>query len=67
MQEHGYTPSNLRAVLNQHGITQQALANILGVNLKTAQRWCKPLENSDHHPMPHRQWVALLKKLEKNN
>ena len=60
MYELGYTPNNLRALLEKHGLTQQSLADMTATTLNGAQRWLKPVSNRHHRPMSHRQWLALL-------
>ena len=55
----GYTPANLRALLKHAGLTQQAAAKLLAVDMRTVRKWCAPL-NSDHADMPHYRWLQLL-------
>lgn len=63
--EPGYTPANLRALLKHAGLTQQAAADMLGVDVRAVRRWCAPL-TGDHADMPYHRWlqfVALVNKL----
>ena len=39
MTEPGYTPANLRALIERSGLTQPAAADMIGVNHKTLRRW----------------------------
>ena len=57
--EPGYTPANLRTLLKHAGLTQQAAAKLLAVDMRTVRKWCAPL-NSDHADMPHHRWLQLL-------
>lgn len=58
--EPGYTPANLRTLLQHAGLTQQATGELLGVDTRTVRKWCAPLD-SDHADMPHYRWLQLLK------
>lgn len=57
--EPGYTPANLRALLKNAGLTQQAAGKLLAVDMRTVRKWCAPLD-SDHADMPHYRWLQLL-------
>lgn len=58
--ELGYTPSNLKALRQQHGLTQQNVADITGSTLKTAQKWEAIPSMSSFANMPHTKWLKLL-------
>lgn len=58
--EAGYTPANLRALLASAGLTQQAAADLLGVDVRTVRKWVADLDNASHRDMPHRRWLQLL-------
>lgn len=58
--EAGYTPANLRALLASAGLTQQAAADLLGVDGRTVRKWVADLENASHRDMPLAQWQKLL-------
>lgn len=58
--EAGPTPANLRALLQHAGITQQAAADLLGVDGRTVRKWAADIDNASHRDMPLRQWVKLL-------
>lgn len=58
--EAGYTPANLRALLASAGLTQQAAADLLGVDGRTVRKWVADLDNASHRDMPLTQWQKLL-------
>lgn len=62
--ELGYTPANLKALRQQHGLTQQNVADITGSKLKTAQKWEANPSMSSFANMPHTKWMKLLEYLE---
>ena len=62
--ELGYTPANLKALRQQHGLTQQNVADITGSTLKTAQKWETSPSMSSFANMPHTKWLKLLEYLE---
>lgn len=61
--ELGYTPANLKALRQQHGLTQQNVADITGSTLKTAQKWETSPSMSSFANMPHTKWLKLLEYL----
>lgn len=58
--EAGYTPANLRALLKQAGLTQQAAADLLGVDGRTVRKWVADVDSASHRDMPHHRWLQLL-------
>lgn len=58
--ELGYTPNNLKALRQKHGLTQQAVAEITGATLPTAQRWEATPKQKSFANMPHTKWLILL-------
>ena len=58
--EIGYTPANLRILLEKHCLTQQQIAAAMGVADVTVRRWLMPVTANNHRPMSHLQWLALL-------
>lgn len=63
--EVGYTPTNLRLALTKLGITQAALARLLGVAERTLRQWLnEDLESRNHADMPLKQWHKVLELLE---
>ena len=65
--ELGYTPNNLKALRQKHGLTQQAVADITETALTTAQRWEASPELSSYANMPHKKWLLLLQYLERKS
>ena len=65
--EFGYTPNNLKALRQKHGLTQQAVADITGASLTTAQRWEASPELRSYANMPHLKWLILLQYLERKS
>lgn len=62
--ELGYTPANLKALRQKHGLTQQNVADITESTLKTAQKWETSPSMSSFANMPHTKWLKLLEYLE---
>lgn len=62
--ELGYTPNNLKALRQKHGLTQQAIADITETSLTTAQRWEASPALSSYANMPHTKWLRLLQYIE---
>ena len=63
--EVGYTPTNLRLALTKLGVTQAALARLLGVAERTLRQWLnEDLESRNHADMPLKQWRKVLELLE---
>jgi len=63
--EVGYTPTNLRLALTKLGMTQAALARLLGVAERTLRQWLnEDLESRNHADMPLKQWRKVLELLE---
>lgn len=58
--EFGYTPANLKALRQKHGLTQQRVADITGVTIATAQKWEASPSMSSYANMPHTKWLKLL-------
>ena len=62
--ELGYTPANLKALRQQHGLTQQNVADITESTLKTAQKWETSPNLKSYANMPHTKWLKLLEYVE---
>ena len=63
--EVGYTPTNLRLVIEKLGLTQAALARLLGVAERTLRQWLnEDLESRNHADIPLKQWRKVLELLE---
>jgi predicted transcriptional regulator len=59
--EVGYTPTNLRLAIAALGMTQAALARLLGVSERTLRQWLvEDLEAVGHRDMPLKQWRKVL-------
>lgn len=58
--EAGYTPANLRALLASAGLTQQAAADLLGVDGRTVRKWLADVDSASHRDMPLKMWRKLL-------
>lgn len=63
--ELGYTPANLKALRQQHGLTQQNVADITETKLKTAQKWETSTNLKSYANMPHTKWLKLLEYVKK--
>lgn len=61
--ELGYTPNNLRSIRAKYGLTQQATADLLEVNISAFQRWEADINLKSHTDMPLKKWVELIAKL----
>jgi len=61
--ELGYTPNNLKAIRKKYGMTQQAAADLLEVNISALQRWEADIDLKSHADMPIKKWFELLSKL----
>ena len=57
----GYTPANLRLLLKRANITQHRAATMLGVNERTVNSWCAPIDRAQHTDMPTKKWAELQK------
>lgn len=57
----GYTPDNLKFFLSFRRISRRKAANILGVSVRTVDKWCLPLNSKDHRDMPLIKWQELIK------
>ena len=62
--EAGYTPANLRALLASAGLTQQAAADLIGVDGRTVRKWLADVDSDSHRDMPLHQWQKLLDALQ---
>lgn len=56
----GYTPANLRFLLEAQGICRKEAAEMLGVSIRTVHYWCSPLTDPHHRDMPARAWASLI-------
>ena len=58
--ELGYTPNNLKLLRQKYGLTQQATADLLNVNISALQRWETDVGQKSHRDMPLSKWLTLL-------
>jgi transcriptional regulator with XRE-family HTH domain len=58
--EIGYTPANLRHLIESKGWTQKEVAALLGVADITVRQWLMALDVKSHRDMPLKQWQKLL-------
>jgi len=59
--EVGYTPTNLRQAIAALGVTQAALARLLGVSERQVRKWLvEDLESAVHADMKLSQWRKVL-------
>jgi predicted transcriptional regulator len=66
--EVGYTPTNLRLAITSLGVTQAALARLLGVSERQVRRWLvEDLESAVHADMKLSQWRKVMALLATTN
>ena len=66
--EVGYTPTNLRIAITSLGVTQAALARLLGVSERQVRRWLvEDLESAVHADMKLSQWRKVMALLATTN
>lgn len=59
--EVGYTPANLRFLLESKGWTQKVFAEKIGKAERTVRQWLNTdLSNRNHTDMPHSLWLLAL-------
>ncbi|HQV23692.1 MAG TPA: helix-turn-helix transcriptional regulator [Agitococcus sp.] len=58
--EIGYTPANLRFLIESKGWTQAQAAALLSVADNTLRQWLIPVDLKSHRDMPHKTWLKLL-------
>lgn len=58
--EIGYTPANLRFLLESKGWTQKVFAEKMGVTPLTVARWVADISVKNHRDMPHKDWLKAL-------
>lgn len=58
--ETGYTPANLRALLNQRRLTREDAARLLGVKVRAVHRWCADPGTPSHRDMSLQAFQTLL-------
>ena len=59
--EAGYTPANLRALIEARGWTQRQAAEACGVSERTMRGWLlADIESPNHRDCPLRSWRKLM-------
>ena len=58
--EVGYTPTNLRLAIEKIGVTQAALARLLGVSPQAVRYWLMPVGTKSRRDMSHEKWLEVL-------
>lgn len=58
--EVGYTPTNLRLVIEKLGVTQAALARLLGVTPQAVRGWLMPVGAKSRRDMSHEKWLEVM-------
>ena len=58
--ETGYTPANLRSLLNQRRLTREDAARLLGVKVRAVHRWCADQSTPSHRDMSLQAFQTLL-------
>ncbi|WP_297925771.1 hypothetical protein [uncultured Agitococcus sp.] len=61
--ETGYTPLNLRFLIESKGWTQKQAAAIIGTTEVSIRRWLMTLDTDSHRDMPLKKWTQLLASL----
>lgn len=58
--EIGYTPANLRHLIESKGWTQKVFAQAMGVSELAVRQWLMSVETKSHRDMSHTQWLVAL-------
>jgi len=58
--EVGYTPTNLRLAIASLGVTQAALARLLGVTPQAVRYWLMPVGTKSRRDMSHEKWLEVM-------
>lgn len=58
--EFGYTPSNLKSLRQKYGLSQREVADLLGIDISSLQRWEADVGQKSHRDMPLTKWLTLL-------
>lgn len=59
--EAGYTPANLRALIEARGWTQKQAAEACGVSERTVRKWLvENIDSDSHRDCPLKSWRKLL-------
>ncbi len=63
--ELGYTPKNLRRLLEESGLSQKEAREIIGKGRNTFSRYLYEVSNHNHVSMAHVDWLTLIKHVNK--
>lgn len=58
--ELGYTPKNLRRLLEESNLTQKEAREIIDKGRNTFSRYLYDVDNHNHVTMAHSDWLKLL-------
>lgn len=58
--ELGYTPENLRRLLDQNDLSQKEAREIIAKSRNTFNRYLYDVSNHNHVTMTHADWLKLL-------
>lgn len=58
--EFGYTPSNLKSLRQKYCLSQREVADLLGIDISSLQRWEADVGQKSHRDMPLSKWLTLL-------
>lgn len=58
--EFGYTPSNLKSLRQKYSLSQREVADLLGVDISSLQRWEADVGQKSHRDMPLLKWLELV-------
>lgn len=58
--ELGYTPKNLRRLLEESGLSQKDAREIIGKGRNTFSRYLYDVDNHNHVSMAHVDWLTLI-------
>ena len=59
--EVGYTPRNLKFLMQFKGLSVAEVAKICEVKYANVLKWRTDLEKQNHRAMPHKKWQKLMK------
>lgn len=61
--ELGYTPNNLKQIIEDCGLSQPAFAKEYGLPLSSLRKWLLSVDANHHRDMPLKRWLELIAKL----
>lgn len=63
--DHETRREKLFLLMQEHKLSNEKAAQILGVNPRAVRSWLKPEYEKGHRTMPHTKWYVLTAELEK--